>query len=60
MALFKEVKTVIRQGGLIALSGIVGCGKTTALLFYQEVPVSSLLYQGQLEEIIKEHIQNPL
>ncbi len=31
VALFKELKRVIRQGGLIALSGMVGCGKTTAL-----------------------------
>lgn len=29
--LFKELKPVIRQGGLVALSGIVGCGKTTTL-----------------------------
>lgn len=29
--LFKELKSVITQGQLIALSGMVGCGKTTAL-----------------------------
>jgi type II secretory pathway predicted ATPase ExeA len=29
--LFKELKPVIRQGGLVAVSGIVGCGKTTTL-----------------------------
>jgi len=30
-SLFKELKPLIRQGGLIAISGVVGCGKTTAL-----------------------------
>jgi len=29
--LFKELKPQIRQGRLIALSGVVGCGKTTTL-----------------------------
>lgn len=29
--LFKELKPQIRQGGLIAITGVVGCGKTTTL-----------------------------
>jgi type II secretory pathway predicted ATPase ExeA len=29
--LFKELKPQIRQGRLIALTGVVGCGKTTTL-----------------------------
>lgn len=29
--LFKELKPLLRQGRLVALSGIVGCGKTTTL-----------------------------
>ena len=29
--LVKELKIVIAQGRLVALSGIVGCGKTTTL-----------------------------
>ena len=29
--IFKELKTAIKQGQMVALSGIVGCGKTTTL-----------------------------
>lgn len=29
--LFKELKFLLRQGRLVALSGVVGCGKTTSL-----------------------------
>jgi type II secretory pathway predicted ATPase ExeA len=29
--LFKELKFLLRQGRLVALSGVVGCGKTTTL-----------------------------
>ncbi|MBH8552651.1 hypothetical protein I8751_09750 [Nostocaceae cyanobacterium CENA357] len=29
--LFKELKPQIRQGRLIAITGVVGCGKTTTL-----------------------------
>jgi type II secretory pathway predicted ATPase ExeA len=34
--LFTELKTAIRQGQLVAVSGIVGCGKTTLLQRIQE------------------------
>lgn len=35
--IFKEIKSAIKLGKLIALSGIVGCGKTAALRRLQEV-----------------------
>jgi type II secretory pathway predicted ATPase ExeA len=34
--LFAELKTAIRQGQLVAVSGVVGCGKTTLLQRIQE------------------------
>lgn len=34
--IFKELKPLIRQGRLIALSGVVGCGKTTAMQRLQQ------------------------
>lgn len=34
--IFKDLKAAIRQGKLIAVSGIVGCGKTTTLRKIQE------------------------
>ncbi|MUH00346.1 AAA family ATPase [Scytonema sp. UIC 10036] len=39
--LFKELQPQIRQGRLIALSGVVGCGKTTALQRLQSELASS-------------------
>ncbi len=37
--IFKELKAAINSGRLVALSGIVGCGKTTVLRRIQEVLV---------------------
>ncbi|MBW4635772.1 MAG: AAA family ATPase [Iphinoe sp. HA4291-MV1] len=48
--LFKELKPQIRQGRLIAITGVVGCGKTTTLQRLQ-LELSSELLNIRVSEV---------
>lgn len=59
--LFKELKLQIRQSRLIAITGVVGCGKTTALQRLQSELVSEKdIITSRSLAVDKDKVNSPL